>query len=220
MTFASVAPIGAFSFGAEKDRDDRVARGHFIGLDGHAGGQAVGDQRDRSAKILAPGLNQDRLAISPGDRRRHHVGPAPERFVGRAQLEPGTHGADFDAIGIIRPTLLQMVGHGDHEIAVLRRGESEIAVRTFAVVVARHASGVLAENVQNRVQWRANPARNHANVVSFPFPRFESYESTSPVCSIAPLRATGGVNGVAVSWVSFGSDSIVLPNGLRRNALG
>ena len=115
--------------GVEKNRDDRVSGRHLIRLDGDSRGQVVCAQGDRAPEILAPGLDQNRLAIPFGHRQSHHAGPAPERFVGRAQLEPRRHRADLDAIRVFGPPFLQVVGYGEHEITVARRADIECSCR-------------------------------------------------------------------------------------------
>ena len=129
----------------EKKWDDRISRRHLVGLDGDSSRQVVGAQGHRAREIFAPGLDQNSLAIPSRNRQSHHVRATPERFVGGGQSEPRRHRSDLDPIRVFGPSFFQVVGHGEHEITVARRVESNVTIGPCAIVISATWPAFLAK---------------------------------------------------------------------------
>ncbi len=195
----------------EENRDDCVSGRHLIALDGDSSWQVVGAQRDGAREILAPGLDQNRLAIPSRHRQSHHARAAPERFVRGAQLDPRRYRADLDAIRVFGAAFFQVVGHGDHEFAVARRVESNVAIRPAAIVISRNLAPVPGEDPDDRVERRADLTGEDANIVGLPLPGVKREKINIPrffdhsvQCDRSRKRsgAIGGVVGLGLDRVA------------------
>ncbi len=159
---------GGIGGGLKHDCLGRFIAGHRGGVQGDARRKILGAQRERTAEVAAPRLNDKRETIAARDHdvlARLGVVAAGVQHV-QAQL--GHAGLELHAIGVVRAAVAEVVADAQGVLAIGGNGPTDVAVGPAGVVIAGEVAAVLVANVHNCIDGRPQFAGVHAHVETLP----------------------------------------------------